>query len=138
MDQDVVQRSVNFLTHRAFREYDIPFVLRACVLVTQEAVESSGCLVTVPDAKDESPETFFTDCRDHSPRIVATGACQSQLMMGMPLADMMKPIAVLEFVPDIEKIADILIEEGHLMIGFRPRANCVYHYRYSALCPIPE
>jgi hypothetical protein len=59
-------------------------------------------------------------------------------MMGMPLSYMMKPVSVFEFVSDIEKIAYILVEEGYLMIGSRPRAYCVDHDRYSAFCPIPE
>jgi hypothetical protein len=70
--------------------------------------------------------------------IVKAGMCQAQLMMGMPLADVLEAKLAGEEAAYPFKVLKVLIEKGMLMVGVIAWAKDVKHNRDARRGPIAK
>ena len=70
--------------------------------------------------------------------IVKAGMCQAQLMMGMPLADVLEAKLAGEETAYLLKVLKVLIEKGMLMVGVIAWTKDVKHNRDARRGPIAK
>lgn len=138
MNQDAGERPVGKCPYGRVGTNYIPAPEGTPALIAHKSVQGGTPVVAIADTEQEASQILFPDRRNHSVGIVAAGARKAKLMMGMPLADMPKSITVLQHPSDSNKIVSILIEESHLMIGFRTRTDDIKHNRDTITCIIAK
>ena len=70
--------------------------------------------------------------------IVKAGMCQTQLMMGVPLADVLEAKLTGKETANPFKVLNILIEKGMLVVGVIARTKNVKDDGNARRCPITE
>lgn len=132
MEEDIFQAFIDNLTERTVHGLDDPSRLLIVCLTTAEGkgIERRGMVVTDTDAEEELQQAEFFHVRPHVAGIVAAGVRQPQLMMAVPLADMLQAIDLCQPFANGFQIVEILIEERRLMVGMPSRADGIeYHGR---------
>ena len=70
--------------------------------------------------------------------VISARMVQTQLMVGVPFADVVKSEVVPKPVANLYKVVKILLEEGGLMVGFRSRSEGIEN-DWGAVCgPMTE
>ena len=92
--------------------------------------------ITVANAKKKPAKMLLVNYHLHVGSIMTAWMSQSQLMMRMPLTDMLQSIFLQKGVTYLYQIINILIKEGTLMIGVWSGTNGIENNRNP--CRSPE
>lgn len=106
------------------------------VLQERESIQRRSMRITVANAKKEPAKMLLVNYHLHVGSIMTAWMSQSQLMMRMPLTDMLQSIFLQKNVSYLYQIINILIKEGTLMIGVWSGTNGIEYNRNP--CRSPE
>lgn len=70
--------------------------------------------------------------------IMAAWLSKTEVMMGMPFADMVQTEMLFKQFSKSEQVVHILIEEGGLVVCLGTGADGIHDYRDTIFCPISE
>ena len=89
-------------------------------LQERESIQRRSMRITVANAKKEPAKMLLVNYHLHVGSIMTAWMSQSQLMMRMPLTDMLQSIFLQKGVTYLYQIINILIKESTLMIACGP------------------
>ena len=109
------------------------------VLMECESIERGGApAVAIANAQQESAQVMAGDVVHHGGGIMSAGASKAQLVVGMPLANVLQAVALDNHLPHTREVVHVLIKEGGLVIGPRTGADGILHNGDAGGRPVAE
>ena len=138
MDEHSCEGTVDYRADRAFGSNDVPLCLLAAIAVAEKAA-GCGCIAFASSyAQQEVAQVFFAYGGCHCLDVISARMVQTQLVVGVPFSDVVKSEVVPEMLANLYKVVKVLLEEGGLMVGFRPGAEGIENDWGAVLGPMTE